>query len=1526
MRIMIKIDSFSCCLFPIYFILTKIMSNENSIFEKIDFHPLVADWFRGAFHKASPPQTQGWPSIAAGKHTLILAPTGSGKTLAAFMWSIDQLFRIGKDLRDKAFSDNPHGVFTLYISPLKALNNDIERNLRFPLQGIKKLCTDRGEHYPDIRVAVRSGDTPSHVRQSMLRRPPHILITTPESLYLLLTSAKGRLLFRNLRYVIIDEIHALTGSKRGVHLSLSLERLMPLCEAEPVRIGLSATQKPLNRIAAFLGGQKRQPNNNTFKSREVNIIDCGRRKDIDLKILAPAESFSDLVDASIWPAVYEKLYELIQAHHTTLIFANMRAQTEKIARHLNELHRERSGDPGAQIALAHHGSISREERYKVEERLKLGDIPAVVATASLELGIDIGSIDLVVQLEAPKSVAGALQRVGRSGHLLTATSKGRLIPLYPSDLDDILALTGAMLDGDIEETVIPENALDVLAQHIVAEVALQSYDVEKLYNLVRGSYCYRNCSRALFEQVLEMLSGRYADNPLRYLQARLNWDKINNQLIARRGSRMLAAINGGAIPDRGYFSVRLKDGNIRLGEVEEEFVYESRVGEHFFLGNSEWRVDEIGQDSIIVTPVAAIKPKEPFWKGDVLYRDLSTSEKVGAFRADLIEHIEAGDAGEWLMTHFNCDQPIAENTVAYFLRQQETGQELATGQRLVGEWTVNSGGEPLFILHAPFGARVNGLWAIAISAALEKKHKVQVQYSFDDDGVLIRLLEAVEPPPMDRILKMTPQQAEALIIEALPETPIFAIHFRYSAARALLLPRSQPQKRIPLWLQRLRAADLLQSVKQYDDFPIILETYRDCLNDLFDLTGLKRIIRELNQTERNVVFVDSGYPSPMASGMIFKFIAGAMYDYDHSRQTGVGATVSHQYLTEILDSDAIPAIVTSDIARNLEMKWQHLQQEYKAKNAEDLFSIIEKLGPLGDEALAERSQSDPGERIDALQAEERIILLSAPFGGWIVREQLRYFSEPDNPDYIVKRLQRFLQSRGPVSAAQIMSALNMDSDQMQAALQQLKNEKQIVRGRLLADVGETLICDRFNFTELYRIAVGRRRQTGKPLNRDIFYRFLFAWQGIGRQDNPLTDVLSRYQGCRFPLFFIERELLANRLALHDAQSISSGMEWMQQLISEGAFFLISERSSAAHLRYLQLIRHGGGNLFIDKESLDQKSESLDPDSRTVFEFLRGNGASLIRDIEAGSAVSGMRLQQSLKNLLETGLVNCDNYQAMITILSEQNKSLFNPGAQTGGLAGTGYGRRRRMPRSQIQQKVHSYARLREGRWFLTSTFAVMGRKLSPEEKVARQAGILLNRYGVLVKSWYRHEQGLASWYDIFQVLKRMEWRGEVRRGYFIEGLSGLQFALPEALDLLLDVAADENKANNQPLMLSTIDPALPFGGAVPWNLYDVRNQPVDVTRSAANHLIFIDETPVFYCENYGARLTALTKIEDHHLMAVIDLLKNWLRLPETLRPRKRLEIESIDGQAASEHPWHKDFVKGGFEQDRKKLVLWPSAV
>ncbi len=1083
------------------------------------FHPVIAGWFRQEYGQASPPQSKGWPAIASGNHTLILSPTGSGKTLAAFLWCLNDLFCISLTQQEKSFQKNISGVHTLYVSPLKALNNDIQRNLEIPLKGISRQAAATGLQSPDINVLVRTGDTPASVRRAMVQKPPHILITTPESLYLLLTSARGREIFHNVRYLIIDEIHALSNNKRGVHLSLSLERLMAVSETEPVRIGLSATQRPLQRIADFLGGQKYRTRDDTFKSRPVTIVECPRHKKLMLQVLSPVDDFSDLPQPTVWPSVIQTLYDLILQHKTTLIFANMRAQAEKITRQLNELHRQQTGDPQAELVFPHHGSMSREMRFAIESRLKNGTLPAVVATASLELGIDIGSIDLVIQLEAPKSISGSLQRIGRSGHMLDQASKGIIIPLYPSDLDDAAALCSCLEQGSIEETIIPENCLDILAQQILAEVASHTQKRLDLFNLFRQSYCYRHLTLPTWDRILEMLSGNYAHKKLPALQPRLTWDRVNDLLIARPGARLVAIMNGGTIPDHGYYAVMMADSNIRLGEMEEEFVFESRVGDVFYLGNHEWRIDNIQHDRIIVTPVKSIRPRPPFWKGEIPSRDYETCLKVGAFRHWLIENLDQPQLENQLQIKYHLDPKSSKNLINYAKRQKAHIGLFPTHRQIVVEWFHDEMSDLNVVIHAPFGGRVNACWALALITALEKQYQTEIRWSYNDDGILIRLLAMVDLPVLEPLFQIPVDEIERLIKNALTGSPLFAIQFRYNAARALLLERSRPGKRIPLWLQRLRAADLLQMVRDLQDFPIILETYRSCLEDIFDLPALFKIIKKLLAQEIQIHIVHTPYPSAMASSLLFNFLSNQMYERDRVQLSAEVSMVSSDLLAEILNSENIPPLVSAESVVSAYNRWQHLSDNTRARGPEDLFLIIEKLGPLDTAELQQRAQAEIGDWLQTLQDQNRIIYVNSPLSGWISRADQTLFTPPWDPEKIRLRLQKYMFNQGPLTSQKLSTSLKFEQSQVEEVLRFLQQNRDVVCGKLIKGTAETLWCDRTNFAYLYRLAVTSRRLASGSANRQHHLEFIFHWHSISTASFSLNTLFEHYQGIQFPLHF-----------------------------------------------------------------------------------------------------------------------------------------------------------------------------------------------------------------------------------------------------------------------------------------------------------------------------------------------------------------------------------------------------------------------
>src|SRR5215470_17057624 len=794
------------------------------------FSPETRAWFEQAFDGPTPAQELGWPAIARGGHTLIQAPTGSGKTLAAFLYGIDML--------------NPRpaeGLRLLYVSPLKALNYDIERNLRGPLAGLSSA----------LRVGVRTGDTSQKERAQMQRTPPDILITTPESLYLLLTS-RARETLRAIDTVIVDEVHAVAGTKRGAHLALSLERLQRLV-GEPVqRIGLSATQRPLEEIGRFVSG-----------GRAIELVDAGRAKQLDLKVVVPLDDMREPEEQqSIWPSIYPEILELVRAHRSTIVFVNNRRLAERLALRLNDLAEE-------ELARAHHGSLAREQRVEVEELLKRGQIPCLVATSSLELGIDMGAVDLVIQVESPKSVARGLQRVGRAGHELEAVSKGRIFPKFRADLLESAVVARRMLDGAIEETKIPRNPLDVLAQQIVAICADEEVPVDDLHALVRGAYPFADLSRVQLENVLDMLDGRYPSDEFAELRARIVWDRTAGVVKGRQGARRLAVTNAGTIPDRGLFGVHLVDGGGRVGELDEEMVYEARAGQVIMLGASSWRIEEITRDRVLVSPAPGVPGAVPFWKGEGIGRPYELGEAIGRFARELLAQSEPKVA--------DLDERAERNLVAFLREQEKATGALPSDRTVVVERFRDEIGDWRVCILTPFGARVHAPWAMAVGARLRESLGLEVQSIWSDDGIAFHLPDADSPPATD-LLVLDPDELEDLVLAEVGQSALFGARFRENAARALLIPRRRPGERTPLWQQRLKAQGLLQVARKYSSFPIVLETYRECLQDVFDLPALKRLLGRLRARELDLVDVETATASPFASSLLFDYIATYMYE------------------------------------------------------------------------------------------------------------------------------------------------------------------------------------------------------------------------------------------------------------------------------------------------------------------------------------------------------------------------------------------------------------------------------------------------------------------------------------------------------------------------------------------------------------------------------------------------------------------------------------------------------------------------
>src|SRR5579864_8811036 len=883
------------------------------------FSPAARAGFERAFEAPTPAQELGWPAIASGEHVLIQAPTGSGKTLAAFLSAIDRLSaRPGGGLR------------VLYVSPLKALNYDIERNLRGPLAGLGS----------SLRVGVRTGDTTAKERRALVKEPPDILITTPESLYLMLTSA-ARESLRSVETLILDEVHAVAGTKRGAHLALSVERLQRLLARPIQRIGLSATQRPLEEIGRFVSG-----------GRPIELVDAGTRKELDLQVVVPLEDMREPEEhQSIWPSVYPEILELVEQHRSTIVFVNNRRLAERLALRLNELAEK-------EIARAHHGSLAREQRVEIEELLKAGEIPCLVATSSLELGIDMGAVDLVIQVESPKSVARGLQRVGRAGHELGAVSKGRIFPKFRADLLESAVVARAMRNGEIEETKIPRNPLDVLAQQIVAIAADEEIAVADLHDLVRRAYPFAELSRAVLENVLDMLSGRYPSDEFAELRPRIVWDRASDTLRARPGARMLAVTSGGTIPDRGLYGVYTPEGT-RVGELDEEMVYESRVGETFVLGATTWRIEEITRDRVVVTPAPGEPGKMPFWHGDGLGRPYELGRALGEFLRNVDDWTDERLAEECAL-----DERAVRNLRAYLAEEREVTGALPTDRQIVVERFRDELGDWRVCVLTPFGGRVHAPWAIAIEAKVQSRLGLEVQTMWSDEGIVVRLPEADDAPPVDSVL-LEPEEVEDLVVSQLGNTALFAGRFRENAARALLLPRRRPGTRTPLWQQRQRAADLLAVASKHGSFPILLETYRECLRDAFDVPALIELMTHVRSRQLRVVSVDTGRPSPFATSLAFAYVANFLYEGDAplAERKAQALTLDRELLAELLGAEELRELIQPSALAELEAYLQCLDEQRWARHPDAAHDVLRRLGDLTREELTARSTDDFAEAL-----------------------------------------------------------------------------------------------------------------------------------------------------------------------------------------------------------------------------------------------------------------------------------------------------------------------------------------------------------------------------------------------------------------------------------------------------------------------------------------------------------------------------------------------------------------------------------
>jgi ATP-dependent helicase Lhr and Lhr-like helicase len=1389
------------------------------------FSPGVRGWFERTFDAPTPAQERGWPAIASGRHVLIQAPTGSGKTLAAFLWALDRA-RPGE------------GTQVLYVSPLKALNYDVERNLCGPLAGIDS----------PLSVAVRTGDTPPKERAAMLKSPPDILITTPESLFLMLTS-RARETLRGVRVVIVDEVHAVAGSKRGAHLALSLERLERLAGEPFQRVGLSATQRPLEEIGRFVSG-----------GRPIELVDAGTRKELDLRVVVPLEDMREPGEGnSIWPSIYPALLELVRGHRSTIAFVNNRRLAERLALRLNELAEE-------EIARAHHGSLAREQRVEVEELLKKGEIPCLVATSSLELGIDMGAVDLVIQVESPKSVARGLQRVGRAGHRLDEPSKGRIFPKFRADLLESAVVVRRMKEGAIEETRVPRNPLDVLAQQIVAICAQEEIAVDELHDLVRRAWPFRDLSRQQLENVLDMLAGRYPSEEFAELRPRITWDRVAGLLRGREGARRLAVTNAGTIPDRGLFGVHLVDGGGRVGELDEEMVYEARAGQTFLLGASTWRIEEITRDRVLVSPAPGVPGLVPFWKGEGVGRPYELGEAIGRAGRELVG-LDDERARRRLVTEHELDDRAAESLLTFLREQEQATGALPSDRAVVVERFRDEIGDWRLCILTPFGARVHAPWALALAARLRESLGLEVNFIWSDDGVALHLPDADAPPPLGELL-VGPDELEDLVVSEVGGTALFGARFRENAARALLIPRRRPGQRTPLWQQRLKAQGLLQVARRYPDFPVVLETYREVLQDVFDLPALRGLLEALLQRRIDLVEVETPSASPFASSLLFDYVATYMYEDDTplAERRAQALALDRDLLKELLGQEELRDLIDPAALEQVESELLG-----SPKSPDGLHDLLLRRGDVApgefDEGLAAPLEEE--RRVVRVRVGGEDRLIAAEDAGRY-RDAVGAMPPSGLPDAYLEGgddplgwiLRRYARGRGPFTTQEAARRFGLDLERVEAALAGLD----LVRGELRPGGSEREWCDPDVLRRLRRASLARLRKEVEPVGQGSLGRFLPGWQGLDRR-STLREALVPLQGLSLPVALWESDVLPRRVSGYQPAALD-------QLTASGEVVWVGAGLERVALFFRE-----------DAPALGQPG-ALPPPEGGAHDAIRSalaGGALFWFDLLAATGLDGEVALPALWDLVWAGEATNDAWQPLRA------------------------GRRFQVPRPERRPRRFSRARAdgitaTQGRW--SSTAGLFAGEPDPRAL----AELMLERQGVVTRDGVRAEGIPGGYTPVYRELRKLETLGVCRRGYFVEGLGGAQFALPGAVERLRERPEEETA-----LVLAAADPAQPYGAALPWP----KRSRARAARVAGAHVVLLGGEAALFVERGGRSLVPLRDPEEEWLRAAFGALVEHARRTG----RKRLAVERFDGEPVGETEAMPLLVEAGFLAGPRRAVL-----
>jgi ATP-dependent helicase Lhr and Lhr-like helicase len=1417
------------------------------------FHPAIREWFAAVFASPTKPQRLGWPSIARGESTLILAPTGTGKTLAAFLWCIQRLMF-------EAAPEKKERCRVVYISPIKALAVDVERNLRAPLVGIAQAAQRLQLPFHEPTIAIRTGDTPPAERARFLRHPADILITTPESLYLLLTSS-ARELLRPVEAVIVDEIHAVVPTKRGSHLALSLERLEHLAGKRLQRIGLSATQRPLEEVARFLGGtqvvaspslgveQKKQtvaPSDETentetasaleeFESgwtapayRPVTVIDASEPKQLSLKVQVPVEDMSRLseidplpsgaasqgpVRHSIWSAIHPKLLDLVRAHRSTLIFVNNRRLAERITGAVNEL-------AGETLLRAHHGSVAVEQRKEIEDRLKLGAIRGLVATSSLELGIDMGAIDLVIQIESPPSVASGMQRVGRASHHVGAISNAVIFPKYRADLLACAAITRAMYHGDVEPVHYPRNPLDVLAQQIVAIVAFDAWTVESLFDLVRSAAPFAGLTRSVFENVLDMLAGRYPSDEFGELRPRITWDRLTNRLTPRQGARRMAVVNGGTIPDRGLYGVFLLGAarGARVGEFDEEMVFESRTGETIVLGATTWRIEEITHDRVLVSPAPGEPGKMPFWKGDGAGRPAEFGKKIGALTRELLA-LPRPVAFAKLVDSHSLDAYAAENLLRFLEDQALATTRVPSDQDIVIEICRDELGDRRVCVLSPFGNRVHAPWCMAVTAKLRAERRIEVESMWTDDGFVLRIPDNDEPVLSEHLLP-TPVEFHQLVLRQLGSTSLFAGKFREAAGRALLLPRRRPGLRSPLWQQRKRASDLLAVAARFSSFPIILEAYRECLRDAFDIPAATEVLAAIQRGAIRVTMLESQKPSPFAASLLFTYVANYIYEGDAplAERRAQALSIDQSQLQEILGDTDLRELLDANALDEVESRLQSLDPEYQARHMDGLHDLLLKLGDLSEAEIRARclnaeTAASLAELIAARRAvrvriagETRYIpveyasryrdTLGAPLPPGLPQAFLAPAEDP-----LGEIIRRYARNHGPFTTQEIAVRYSLQFPALDDVLHAMHGRGKLLQGEFRPRGQQEEWCDPDVLQQIRRKSLARLRREVEPVEQHTFARFATRWQGVTirrRGLEALLDAVESLQGCALLASEVEREILPDRIADYRPSDLDT-------LMAAGEVVWLGLEQVGERDGRIALYLSEALPALSPPAELQPAAPGLSEKAQHVLEFLSRNGASFFPSILAGlgGGYPG-ETRDALWQLVWAGKITNDTFHPVRDFLrssDSKREHVEDLGARPGS---PDYLRRLRSRKAGGGPA--------QGRWSLVQSGSA--ELLTVTRWSANLAQQLLTRHGIVMRETAIAENVSRGYSTIYPALKTMEDNGWIRRGMFVAGMGAAQFASTAAVEMLRSLRNEPVQA--EAVFLTASDPANPYGLLLPW--------------------------------------------------------------------------------------------------------------